>query len=669
MTDHDRNYDELEIDAISDESVADAIPRPDNSPPRSEYAEPADSTLPSCAFIDSDELCEPLVAEALDADAVARGEPDPFRIFAMSGRATNSNMNAAEPGSIRIASPTHIDATAVRIAGIDLGTTYSAVSWYSAVHRRVETLSMNHIGDGQLVAPSVVYYPQGGEPVVGTAAENIRNVEYERVIVGVKRSMGKTWTQIIDERTLTPESVSAEILKAVFAEAKRFLGDSETRVVITVPARFGDAAANATRKAGELAGLEVLSLLSEPHAAALAFTVERVSGQVESGIVDIVNRNILVFDLGGGTLDVALIRIEVADAHDGGQLMTMRTIFKDGEEYLGGLNWDEKLEEVVLKKYRTQIGDEEYTKFAANPSSRPMLRREIERAKRNLSQINEVKVPILFNTVVVTREEFNVATVGLLRRCEIKLDAVLRRAEVELQIKRKDVPIVMAGGGTRMPQVIEMIADVAGSKPLETSNPELLVTNGAAYWGHMLAAGGSIQTGGGAGLTITAEGIREIVHYAVGIRTLEMDDGGQYSIATFTEIIPRESVRGPADEVLEQRLEEFIVNALDSYARNQELPGGDGSGGVYSKVFFKSEDKMMRIPIQIFSREDDSQTLEQAQKMGEVAIMDLPADGRRGEPVLVALAHDADGILRGRSADITTGRQASIVIRRNADRA
>lgn len=554
----------------------------------------------------------------------------------------------------------------VKVSGIDLGTTYSAISSYSATHERVETLPLNQIAEGQPVVPSVVYYPEDGDPVVGTSAVNMKNVESDRVIEAVKRAMGTNWTKVLGNRTLTAESVSADILTAVYSEASRVVGKKEKRVVITVPAYFEDAERAATRKAGESAGLEVLALLPEPHAAALAFTVERVSGTVESKTADLLNRYLMVFDLGGGTLDVALIRIVSSKGENGQQSVRFETIFKDGNRCLGGLDWDAELEKVVLEKYRQQIGDEQYNQQTSNPNFVPMIRKEIERAKRTLSQLEKVKVPVLFNSVEVTRDEFEQATAGLLQRCLVKLEVVLTRAEKERGIRREDIPIVLAGGSTRMPQIPAMIERSARSKPLESSNPDLLVTTGAAYWAHLLVAGGSLPTGDGGGLTVKPEDTIQIVNYSVGVKTFDQDGKGEYTVPVYTEIIPRESRCGPAGEEMETRLDRYLADALEGYRRTSKCPGSDAAAGIFADLFYKNRDGMTRIPVIIYSSEEAKPALERARKMGEVYIMGLPPNGKKGQPVLIALGHDADGILRGRSIDVESGRSERIVIKRES---
>ncbi|HEX3990748.1 MAG TPA: Hsp70 family protein, partial [Acetobacteraceae bacterium] len=184
--------------------------------------------------------------------------------------------------------------------GIDLGTTYSSISWFDPYNNRVDTIDLE-TADGAKVIRSVVYYPGQGDPVVvGETAWNARQQFPERVVVGIKRSMGMGYrTAAIDGVEYTPPQVSAEILKVLARDAQAYLGEEVKDVVITVPAYFGDNERAATLEAGQLAGLNVLALLPEPHAAALAFAVDKVA--------DIVDRYLLVYDLGGGTFDVTLI--------------------------------------------------------------------------------------------------------------------------------------------------------------------------------------------------------------------------------------------------------------------------------------------------------------------------------------------------------------------------
>ncbi|MFQ6009266.1 MAG: Hsp70 family protein, partial [Candidatus Zixiibacteriota bacterium] len=233
--------------------------------------------------------------------------------------------------------------------GIDLGTTYSAISWYDSYNNRVETIDLE-TADGDKVLRSVVYYPgDGNPPVVGETAWNAAKQSPERVIVGIKRSMGDDFkTAPIDDVEYTPQEVSAEILKVLVADAQTFLGEEVKDVVITVPAHFGDNERAATEEAGQLAGLNVLGLLPEPHAAALAFSVEKVA--------DIVDKYLLVYDLGGGTFDVTLIHATTATDADNAINLKIETLCKDGNRQLGGLDWDKVLAEIVAEKVMQEHG-------------------------------------------------------------------------------------------------------------------------------------------------------------------------------------------------------------------------------------------------------------------------------------------------------------------------
>ena len=216
-----------------------------------------------------------------------------------------------------------------------------------------------------------------------------------------------------------------------------------------------------------------------------------------------------------------------------------------------------------------------------------------------------------------------------------------------------------------MPQIPAMIEGTAGSRPLESSNPDLLVTTGAAYWAHLLVAGGSLPTGGDGGLTVAPAAIREIVNYSVGVKTFEQDENGEYTVPVYTEIIPRESRRGPAAEVMETRLDKYLEDGLEHCRTTGNCPDNDEETGIFADLFYKNKDGMTRIPVVIYSSEESTPELEQAEKMGEVYIIGLPPSGKKGQPVLIALGHDADGILRGRSIDIESGNSERIVIERD----
>lgn len=517
--------------------------------------------------------------------------------------------------------------------GIDLGTTYSAISWYDPHNNRVETVDLAMIADGMNIVRSVVYYAEGGaSPVVGETAWNAAKQHPERVFIAIKRSMGTDYTRTIDGTTYTPQQVSSEILKALVAEAQAFFGEEVKDVVISVPAYFGDLERAATEDAGQLAGLNVLGILSEPSAAGLAFAAARMA--------DIIGHYFMVFDLGGGTLDVTLIHVTSAPDENGVQKLKPETLCKQGDRELGGLDWDHALAELVAEKALQQHGMD----VTADPTNKVILLENCEKAKRRLGQLNIVScIPDLVpaHEVDVTLAEFEDRTRDLVERARLRLERALEEAENldhvpesapagEKGVKRDMIEVLLAGGGTKMPMIRKMIEDVMGKPSLQHGNPELLVSMGAAYWAHLLQPDSTINvyqsTPGGD--VATPVGLQEfpgeISCYAVGVKALESDSQGGW----------------------QEYNSEVVPNAAPF---NQ----------IYDKEFQTSEDGMTEIPIELYKGE--SRDLAQCESLLRFTITGLPPGRPKGQRVKVALGYDKNGILSGNAVDVATGKKVDIV--------
>ncbi|MCX5884408.1 MAG: Hsp70 family protein [Proteobacteria bacterium] len=413
--------------------------------------------------------------------------------------------------------------------GIDLGTTYSAISCYDPNRKFVQVAQLN-TADGGPILRSVVYYPANGKPVVGEAAMNALARFPDRVIIGIKRSMGDAWkTPPIDGKQYTPAEVSSEILKVLKADGEAFFGQPVEDVIITVPAYFGSDQRRDTAEAGRLAGLNVLRLLEEPSAAALAFAIDQVDM--------IAGRNILVYDLGGGTFDVTLIHCEREEYEPGAVGLKIRTICKDGNRKLGGLDWDSELRKIV--------GNRCMEKFQYDPridtADDAWLYEQCEKNKRHLSQLESVSIPadMRGHTVEVTLSEFQEKTAQHLHKTRLLLEKVLQMAENPdeelrgqfpeiLPLRRDQIEMLLCGGATKMPAVEALIQEIMGRPPLKHGNPELLVAMGAAYAAYLSPHLGEekplITTYDKAGKPITVDAPPEnieIVVQPVGIEVLK----------------------------------------------------------------------------------------------------------------------------------------------------
>lgn len=511
--------------------------------------------------------------------------------------------------------------------GIDLGTTYSSISWFDPYNNRVDTIDLA-TADGGKIIRSVVYYPGGGNPVVvGDTAWNARQQFPEKVIVGIKRSMGTAYqTPPIDGVCYTPPQVSAEILKVLALDAQAYLGEEVKDVVITVPAYFGDNERAATLEAGQLAGLNVLALLPEPHAAALAFSLDKVA--------DLMDRYLLVYDLGGGTFDVSLIHATAV--RDPGSPIDLKidTLCKDGDAALGGLDWDRVLADIVAEKAM-----QAYSVDMWGDAKREALLLDIcEKAKRHLSRAPSV--PVLIEPpdrqVEVSVAEFEDRSRDLLLQTQLFLERVIAEADSQHHMGKDRIDVMLTGGSSRMPMVGKMLAGVMGRPPRQHRNPELLVTVGAAYWAHLLQAGSSItiavpQADGGVQprqVQVAPGGLTDTAIYAVGVEVLRSDGQGGY--ASFNSVV---------------------------------VPAGARYGESFEKEFRTSEDGMSEIFITLYK--GDSPDLSQCEQLMAVTIDGLPPSRPKGQRVRVKLGYDSSGILRGTAVDVASNTEVGLEVDRS----
>ncbi len=347
-----------------------------------------------------------------------------------------------------------------RAVGIDLGTTNSVVA---VLEGGEPTVIAN--AEGSRTTPSVVAFAKNGEVIVGQAAKNQAVTNVDRTIRSVKREMGTDWKVDIDGKNYTPQEISARILQKLKRDAETYLGETITDAVITVPAYFEDAQRQATKEAGEVAGLNVLRIVNEPTAAALAYGLDK--GETE--------QTILVFDLGGGTFDVSLL--EIGD----GVIEVKATA---GDNHLGGDDWDQKVVEHLVKQFNIANGiDLSKDKLASQ-----RLREAAEKAKIELSGAQSTNVNLPYITagadgplhldVTITRAEFQRMTQDLLERVKAPFNQAIRDAGIDVSAIDH---VVMVGGSTRMPAVTEVVRELTkGKEPNKGVNPDEVVAVGAA---------------------------------------------------------------------------------------------------------------------------------------------------------------------------------------------
>jgi molecular chaperone DnaK len=351
-----------------------------------------------------------------------------------------------------------------RAVGIDLGTTNSVVA---VLEGGEPTVIAN--AEGFRTTPSVVAFTKDGEVLVGEPAKRQAVTNVDRTLASVKRHMGTTHTDQIDDKKYTPQEISARILGKLKRDAEQYLGDTVTDAVITVPAYFNDAERQATKEAGEIAGLNVLRIINEPTAAALAYGLDK--GKEDELI--------LVFDLGGGTFDVSLLEVGKDD-----EFSTIQVRSTSGDNRLGGDDWDQRVVEHLIKKFKETSGvDVSTDKIALQ-----RLKEAAEQAKKELSSstTTNIQLPYLSLTEngpanldeTLTRAQFESMTQDLVDRTKKPFEDVIREAGVKVA----DVDhVVLVGGSTRMPAVVELVKSLTGGKePNKGVNPDEVVAVGAA---------------------------------------------------------------------------------------------------------------------------------------------------------------------------------------------
>ena len=375
-----------------------------------------------------------------------------------------------------------------KIIGIDLGTTNSAMAVMEGSEPEILVNA-----EGDRTTPSVVGFGKDGERTVGKAAKNKAVTNPENTVASVKRFIGRSYGETgeeqktvaynvkngnggravvaIDERDYMPEEISAMVLQKIKSDAEKRVGEPITQAVITVPAYFNDAQRQATKDAGKIAGLEVLRIINEPTAAALAYGLDKTNK----------DEKVLVFDLGGGTFDVSVL--ELGDG-------VFEVCSTAGDNHLGGDDWDQRIIDWLADKFQADNGID----LRKDKMAMQRLKDAAEKAKMELSSTTQTTINLPFISAgeagplhldyTLTRAEFERITKDLLDRCKLPVEQALKDAD----LKTGDVDeVILVGGSTRMPAVQELVEKITGKKPNMSVNPDEVVAMGAAVQGGVLA--------------------------------------------------------------------------------------------------------------------------------------------------------------------------------------
>jgi molecular chaperone DnaK len=499
-----------------------------------------------------------------------------------------------------------------KLVGIDLGTTFSAIASLDD-HGQPVTLPNR---DGDMLTPSAVLLLDDDTAVVGQAALDVALEQPERVATLTKRRMGyANYGRPIAGREFRPETLSAILLRKLVQDAELRIGPV-SRAVITVPAYFDDTRRKATKDAGRIAGLEVLDILDEPTAAALAYSLQQPqTGPVAQATLPQDERTVLVYDLGGGTFDVTLVRL--SHQH-------FQTLAIEGDVRLGGKDWDDRIIDHVANLFKRQTGIDP----RGDPQALVNLAAAAERAKRTLSKLPQTTLTCMHAgqvlTVPISRAEFESLTRELLIRTRLTTQQLLRQAKLTWdQVDR----VLLVGGSTHMPMTRQMLQELTGKVPDNSLAVSEVVARGAALHAGILAA----QDFG---------------------EDLLMEEGARDVLAQVVEINVNAHSLGIEVKQGQERINDILI------PKNTQLPTAA------SRVYCTVVENQQRVRVKVLQGE--APQADACISIGECWIEGLPPNLPKSSPVQVRCGVGSNGLIDVMALDMTSGKMARTEIHRSS---
>jgi molecular chaperone DnaK len=500
-----------------------------------------------------------------------------------------------------------------KLVGIDLGTTFSAIA---TLDDRGQPITLPN-RDGDMLTPSAVLLFDDGTAVVGQSALDVALEQPDRVATLIKRRMGHpTLGHPVAGRDFRPETLSAIILRKLVQDAELRLGPV-AKAVITVPAYFDDTRRKATKDAGRIAGLDVLDILDEPTAAALAYSFQPPRGEAApaAGLPD-AERTVLVYDLGGGTFDVTLVKL--AQHH-------FQALAIEGDVRLGGKDWDDRIIDYVATQFHKQTGADPRT----DPLALANLAAAAERAKRTLSKLPQATITCTHaghtRAFPLTRADFEALTRDLLMRTRFTTQQLLRQAGLGWeQVDR----LLLVGGSTHMPMTRQMLQDLAGKEPDHSLAVSEVVARGAALHAGIVAAQRPAEE-------------------------VPLEDEARDRLAQVVEI--NVNAHGLGIEVKNQQQERVNDTLIP---KNTQLPTAA------SRVYYTKAENQQRVRVKVLQGE--APKAEACISIGECWIEGLPAKLPKASPVQVRYAVSSNGLIDVMALDMTSGKMARTTIHRSS---